>query len=280
MPHVGRAALHHTNTLVLYSEISPRREVPSRRATPASSISRNTLILPREICLKEHLLEEKADYETLIQEGGQPSHPVGLKMKAVKKHEKYKDITRYWISQHCGLSPFSTQLDHWGLFREWQDHMRELYKSHNRLSDYPRDVNERRRRHNLEGNADIRLDRTQQSGLDDWMEYQDRQLGRRENLEEQFRKARENLDAAKKETQEAGDSRFGDEFEESRSDPPEAYNSPEDSDSYEESDVPSQPHEPDQWRGQGHKLLQALRATASAERQLEAAELDSSKEIS
>lgn len=82
--------------------------------------------------------------------------------------------------------------------------MREHYESQNRLSDYPRDVNERRRRHNLEGNADIRLGRTQQSGLDDWMEYQDRQLWRRENLEEQFKKAGEKLDAAKKEARGRG----------------------------------------------------------------------------
>lgn len=79
---------------------------------------------------------------------------------------------------------------------------------------------------------------------------------------------------------EAGDSNFGDEFEESRSDPPKASDLTEDSDSYEESDVPSRPHEPDQWRGQEYKLLQTLRATSSAERHLKATELDSSKKFS
>ena len=150
----------------------------------------------------------------------------------------------------------------------------EHYESQNRFSDYPRYVNARRQRHNLEGNADIRLDRTQQGGLDDLMEYQNLQLEERESLQEQFKKAKEELDAAKTEVYKAGDSKFRDTFREIRP------NCSEDSNPSESS------HRPNQWVSQEHKLGIAQIATKYAEREVEllkdlskAAELDSSKEI-
>lgn len=106
--------------------------------------------------------------------------------------------------------PFSTRLFDSGNFRRCQDQKRAHYESQNSFSDYPRYVNERRRRYNLEGDADIRFDHTQQSGLDDLMEYQHFQLDNCERLEERLKKATEELDAAMKEMNEAGDSKFGD----------------------------------------------------------------------
>lgn len=132
-------------------------------------------------------------------------------MEAVSKLVKYKDIISYWKSFHdCEDEPFSAQLFDWGSFRDWQHQKRALCESQNNFSDYPRCVNERRRKYNLEGDADIRLDYTQQSGLDDWMEYQHFQLNKCERLEELFKKATEELDAAMKAVDEAGDSEFGD----------------------------------------------------------------------
>lgn len=152
--------------------------------------------------------------------------------------------------------------------------MREHYESRNRFSDYPRYVNERRQRHNLEGNVDIRLDPTQQCGQDDWMEYQTLQLKWRESLQKQFKNAEEELDAAKKEVYQAGDSKFGDTVREIRSN------------CSEDSNPSVSSHKPNQWVRQDDKLGIARIATKYAEREAEllkglseAAELDSSKEI-
>lgn len=153
--------------------------------------------------------------------------------------------------------------------------IRADYESQNSFPDYPRYVNELRRRHNLEGNADIRLDYTQQSGLDDWMEYQHHYLEDCENLEEPLNKAKGELDAAKKEVYEAGDSKFGDEVEKIRSDYPEdsRYRAP--------------CHEPSYWDGIDHKLYKAQGVAKYAEREVEllkhqskVAESDGSNEIS
>lgn len=124
--------------------------------------------------------------------------------------------------------------------------MQEHYESQDRFSDYLRYVKESRRMNNLEGNADIRLDHTQQSGLDDWMECQHFQLDNCESLEEPLKRANEGLDAAKKEVYETGDSKFGYAFREIRSD---SLNTP----------IPLKTrivssHEPDQWFGHELKL--------------------------
>ena len=90
--------------------------------------------------------------------------------------------------------------------------------SRNRFSEYQQAVNERRQRHNLEGNADLRPERIQQSGMDDWMEYQNNHLHTLERLEVAFEKAKEVLDATKKELDKAGDPGFGKAYKQSKSD--------------------------------------------------------------
>lgn len=203
-------------------------------------------------------------------------------MSAVEKLGKYKDIISYWKVFHdCEDAPFITQLEDWKSFREWQDTIRAHHESQNSFSDYPREVNEGRRRHNLEGNADIRLDYDQQSGLDNWMEYQHFHLDHCENLEEPLNKAKGELDAAKKEVYEAGDSKFGDGLREKiRSDS-------EDSDYAEDSRYSVTSHEPDHWAGLDYKLGRARRIAKYAEQAVEllkhqsnVAESGSSKEIS
>lgn len=232
--------------------------------------------------LENRQRREKEAYETLIQEGGQPSHPIELTLSAVKKLRKYKYIISYWKQfRECNHLPYSTQLADWRAFRTFQDKIRAHYESQNSFPDYPQHVNKLRRRHNLEGNADTRLDYTEQSGLDDWMEYQHHHLENCENLEEPLNMAKEALDAAKKEVYEAGDSKFGDEFEEIRAD----YS--EDSDYTEASGYRAPSREPHYWNLLNHKIEIAQTVTKYKEREVQllkhqskVAESNSSKEIS
>lgn len=271
--------------------MSPRRKPLSHFGTPPPSVSR--LTPPYFEFLENRPRREKEAYETLIQEGGQPSHPIELTLSAVKKLQKYKDIISYWKQfRDCERTPYSTQLADWRAFRTFQDRIRAHYQSQNSFPDYPRYVNELRRRHNFEGNADIRLDYTQQSGLDEWMEYQHHHLENCDNLEEPLNRAKGELDAAKKELYEAGDLKFGDEFEEIRS------NYSEDSDRTEDSDCTEDSHwnttlydacsrEPFYWNLLEHKIHKAQIVTKYAEREVEflkhqskVVEPNSSKEIS
>lgn len=69
-------------------------------------------------------------------------------------------------------------------------------------------VNERRQKHNLEGDANLRPKRIEQSALDDWKEYQNYHLHSLEILEIAFKNADEVLDAAKIKSDEVVDLGF------------------------------------------------------------------------
>lgn len=100
--------------------------------------------------------------------------------------------------------PFWTQLKDWKSFRNWQDEVRQYYVPRNSFSDYQQKVNERRQRHNLEGNANLLPKRIQQSQLDDWMEYQNYHIDSLEKLEVAIKNAKEVLNAAKRKLDKAG----------------------------------------------------------------------------
>lgn len=210
--HVRRATLDHINILVLYSCISPRREAPSSPPTPARTPSLYTptpaprspaTILAPE--LAEEPVREREAYEDLIQNGGHPWHPIKPGFNILDLPEEYNDIISYWKKKSFnGRLPFSEQLSGWRDFRTWQDDMRQQYVPQNRFSDYLQVVNERRQKHNLEGDANLRPKRSEQSALDDWIEYQNYHLHSLEILEISFKNAEEVLDAAKRKSDEVG----------------------------------------------------------------------------
>lgn len=99
---------------------------------------------------------------------------------------------------------FLTQLKDWESFRGWQDGVRQYYAPRNNFSDFQRKVNERRQRHNLDGNAKLLPKRTNQSRLDNWMEYQNYHLHSLEKLEVAIQNAKEVLETVKRKFGEAG----------------------------------------------------------------------------
>lgn len=208
--HVRRATLDHVNILVLYSCISPRREAPSSPPTPARTPSLYTPTpaprSPATILALEPVREREA-YEALIREGGQPWHPIKPGFNILDKPEECKDIISYWKKRAFGgRLPFSGQLSEWRQFRTWQEDMRQQYvPPQYTFSDYQRVVNDRRQKHNVEGDANLRPDRSEQSALDDWLEYQNYHLHSLEILEISFKNAEEVLDAAKRKSGEVGD---------------------------------------------------------------------------
>lgn len=148
-------------------------------------------------------------YEALIQDGGQPCHPIEPGFNVLDKPGECDDIISYWKPRAVdGRLLFTGQLNEWKGFRLWQDKIRQHYIPRNRFSEYQRVLNESRQKHNLEGNAKLNPKRIEQSALDDWMEYHNYHLISFETLEVAFKNAEEVLDAAKEKSDEVGDLGF------------------------------------------------------------------------
>ena len=60
--------------------------------------------------IERHLREEREAYDALVQEGGQPSHPVELEFGILDNTEEYKDIVSYW-EPRAGQCLFLPQLN-------------------------------------------------------------------------------------------------------------------------------------------------------------------------
>lgn len=97
-----RATLDHINILVLYSCISPRREAPSSPPTLARTPSLYTPTpapkSPATILALEPFREKEA-YEALIQDGGQPCHPIRPGFNILDNPEECNDIISYWKNE-------------------------------------------------------------------------------------------------------------------------------------------------------------------------------------
>ncbi|KAI9778187.1 MAG: hypothetical protein M1816_004239 [Peltula sp. TS41687] len=111
---------------------------------------------------------EKAAYEALINDNGRPCYPIELGFDNFKKPRQYKDILEYW--QEGDLSDrliLSAQLFRWKSFRARQQGNRHYYVPRNRFHELQEFLLERRRRHGLNGDLQLREEPTEQSKLDD-----------------------------------------------------------------------------------------------------------------
>ncbi|KAI9772281.1 MAG: hypothetical protein M1840_001030 [Geoglossum simile] len=146
---------------------------------------------------------ERESYDTLVQEGGRPSHPIHLGFDVLSNPGEYKDIISYWdCIPGTGRLLYLTQLNVWRKFCERQRKIRQHYQ--NKFPDYQQKVRERRRRHGLEGDVELHRERDRQSRLDNWMEYQDYQYQFLERKEKDVEQAQEKLNSAQEELKEAG----------------------------------------------------------------------------
>ena len=151
-------------------------------------------------------MERKA-HEALVGDNGRPCYPIELGFEVFDNPGQYKDIFEYWRGEsgyHRSQLMFHAQLVRWEKFRRFQQKNRRYFIFHSRFPELQQKVLERRRRHGLDGDVQLLEEQSKQSRLDDWMEYQDYELGESERLEKEYKEDEARLVSRRKALAEAG----------------------------------------------------------------------------
>ncbi len=125
----GPAEPAHSHPIDL-NYISARLEDISagRQASPRPSSCTSTEPCDEEECHRRELDEEAEYYNTLIKEGGRPSHPISAGPGVAQDPGEYREILSVWQHQSgtCGTwRVFEAQMHEWRAFRVYQRHHRE-----------------------------------------------------------------------------------------------------------------------------------------------------------
>jgi hypothetical protein len=128
-------------------------------------------------------------YNTLVNEGGRPSHPVGLGRDILENPGEYREILSYWqIDNHDREGRvwrvFESQMCEWRMFRKRQRSMREQ----GRFPAYCQQLQDRLRRHGFERPFQLVEDLERQDKLATWTEF----------LNYEYRKYDKHVNAAKR----------------------------------------------------------------------------------
>jgi len=163
--------------------------------------------------VEEDLRVEREAHEALISDNGRPCYPIELGFDVFKHPGQYKELFEYWrresgVTEDTARWIFFLQLERWKKFRQFQQKNRRYFVFHDRFPEFQQKVLERRRRHGLDGDAQLLEEQNKQSKLDDWMEYQDYELREYEHLEKDFKEAQARLASRRQALAEAGISAF------------------------------------------------------------------------
>ena len=120
------------------------------------------------------LEEEKECYNTLLREGGRPSHPVSLGRDVLEDPGEYRDILSYWqLVNHDAegrvWQVFGAQMGNWQRFRRWQQKNREG----GRFPKYVEGVKGGLAEHGFTRSFRLEEDPERQDKLTTWIEYLD-----------------------------------------------------------------------------------------------------------
>ncbi|KAL8707497.1 MAG: hypothetical protein Q9220_007487 [cf. Caloplaca sp. 1 TL-2023] len=151
---------------------------------------------------------ETVSHEALVAERGRPCYPIALGLNIFNNPGQYKDIIDYWEEGHHGLHEsrqvFTRQVRRWRRFQDFQQRNRDYFVPRGQLSRYQDKVLERRRRHSLHGEPQLLEEQSKQTELDNWMEYQNWELGLNEKLERALQDKREQVASWRKSLFESG----------------------------------------------------------------------------
>ena len=154
---------------------------------------------------------EKESHEALIRNNGRPCYPIELGFDIFNNPGQYKDILEYWQKGQDELNKrliFSAQWFEWKEFRSRQRGNRQHYVPRNLFFKFQEVLQERRRKHGLDGDLHLCEEVADQSKLEDWMEYQNYELRKYEAMEERLKKAQERLTYRRKALAKEGYSAF------------------------------------------------------------------------
>ncbi len=132
--------------------------------SPASTISMDS-----EESYRYDLEKETECYNTLITEGGRPSHPVSLGRDIVETPGEYREILSYWQTRENDWEVFESQMRLWRDFGRWQQKNRE----EGRFPKYVEGVKGRLAEHGFTRSFQLDEDPERQDKLTTWIEYLD-----------------------------------------------------------------------------------------------------------
>jgi hypothetical protein len=107
--------------------------------------------------------------DTLVKEGGRPSHPVNLGRGIIENPGEYREILSYWQTHSGDWQVFQAQMGTWREFRRWQRKNRE----DGRFAKYAEDVKVGLAEHGFTRLFQLAEDPERQDKLTTWIEYLD-----------------------------------------------------------------------------------------------------------
>ena len=116
-----------------------------------------------------YLEEQTAYYNTLVNEGGRPSHPVSLGRDVIENPGEYREILSFWQSGSNDWKVFESQMGGWREFRRWQQKNREG----GRFPKYVEGVKQGLAEHGFTRSFQLDEDPERQDKLTTWIEYLD-----------------------------------------------------------------------------------------------------------
>ncbi|CZR65639.1 uncharacterized protein PAC_15539 [Phialocephala subalpina] len=115
------------------------------------------------------LKKETKYYNTLVNEGGRPSHPVSLGRNIIDDPGEYREILSYWWKGENDWQVFESQMGRWREFRRWQRKNRE----DGRFPKYVEGVKQGLAEHGFTRAFQLDEDPERQDKLTTWIEFLD-----------------------------------------------------------------------------------------------------------
>jgi len=115
------------------------------------------------------LVKQAEYYNTLVDEGGRPSHPVSLGRDIIETPGEYREILSFWQRGSNDWKVFGRQMGEWRRFRAWQQNNRE----EGRFPKYVEGVKGGLAEHEFTRSFQLDEDLERQDKLTTWIEYLD-----------------------------------------------------------------------------------------------------------
>lgn len=102
------------------------------------------------------------------------------------------------------MGELSAQYSNWEYFRCYQEKIRRYHLQRQTFHVYLKEMRNRLRRHRLQEHITLHPDRQQQSGLENWIEFQNYHFAIHETIEKDIKNGREELNDARNQSEDTG----------------------------------------------------------------------------
>lgn len=133
---------------------------------PSCSLGTTPDIDDEEVYLNA-LEEETGYYNTLVNEGGRPSHPLSLGRDILTNPGEYREIFTFWQKADDEWTVFEPQMRDWQGFRKFQREVRQ----ENHFPTYCQQLQDRLARHEFTRSFYLEEELNRQNNLATWVEF-------------------------------------------------------------------------------------------------------------